>query len=78
MLPDSKVGSAEIPGSPASKPAGAEDEGSCIVPETPTTNHALANPCATALDQNDQYNDKEYASSNSYNRDIIHVNSPFS
>lgn len=38
----------------------------------------LANPSTTALNQNDQHDDKEYAGDYPDNRCIVHVNSPLS
>jgi len=38
----------------------------------------LLDPCAAALNQNDQDDDKKYAADNLDNRDTAHNNSPFS
>jgi len=37
----------------------------------------LANPSATALNQNDEHYNEQNAGNNSDNRDIFHVDSPF-
>ncbi len=43
----------------------------------PRMKSLLLDPCATALDQNDQHDHEQYASNNLDYRGSVHVKSPF-
>jgi hypothetical protein len=45
-----------------------------LIPRKPS---GLANSCATAIDQKQQYDYKKYSGNDPNNSDIVHVNSPY-